>query len=102
MLTYEHFVECLTEKQNEAFKKHPELSMSKGAAIDGMLEQAKREGAREVLEEIENSLDQTIQFYNMITINTFDAIEQAKARASKEALQAICNYLAELKKKYEV
>lgn len=52
MLTYEHFYEYITKEQNETFKKHPELSMSKGAAIDGLLEKAKREGAREILKEI--------------------------------------------------
>ena len=52
MITYGHFCEYITKEQNKTFKKHPELSMSKGAAIDGLLEKAKREGAREVIQEI--------------------------------------------------
>lgn len=60
------------------------------------------EVAREVIEKIESAIDQTIQVYNTIATNTFDSIEQAKARASKDALQAICDYLAELEKTYTV
>lgn len=52
MLTYEHFCEYMAMTQDKTLKKHPELAMSQRAAIDGMLEKAKRDGAREVLEEI--------------------------------------------------
>ena len=56
MLTYEHFIEYITKEQNETHKKHPELAMSKIATFDRLIEQAKREGAREFLNYIRNNL----------------------------------------------
>ena len=56
--------------------------------------------AEEIFAEIVKPIDRAIQFYDMLSINTFDSIEQAKARASKEALQAIRETFAKLKKKY--
>ena len=54
----------------------------------------------EIFEEIINPINRAIQFYDMLSINTFDSIEQARASASKEALQAIRDTFSELRKKY--
>lgn len=52
--TYEEYVEALAmDIANEHIKKHPEFSTNKYAAVDGMIEKAKREVAREIFEEIE-------------------------------------------------
>lgn len=56
--------------------------------------------AREILDKVGNILDQWIQLYYTISVSTFDSIEKAKALASESVLRALCDYVAELKKKY--
>lgn len=51
-MTTEQIYERATKRLNEDIYKLSVLSMSEGAAIDGMLEQAKREGAIEAIEEL--------------------------------------------------
>ena len=72
-----------------------------GFIAASMLAEDIKEGvAREIFEEIENTLNQWIELYYTITVSTFDSIEQAKARSSESVLRAFRDYLAELKKKY--
>ena len=97
MITIEQFYEYITEQQNETFKKHPELSMSKGAAIDGMLERAKREGAREAIEKIEEMLSDVNDF----ATDNLD-LEPNERYGAEVLCVELGMKLAELKKKYEV
>ena len=51
-MTTEQISEYIMKQQRETLQEHPELAMNKMATIDGMIAQAKIEGAREVLDEI--------------------------------------------------
>jgi hypothetical protein len=60
----------------------------------------KAEIAREIFEDIENTLNQRIKLYYTITVSTVESIDLMKATASERALRAFRDYVAELKKKY--
>ena len=77
-----------------------QLAKEKAEAIAEHELHIKQDYAREIFEEIENTLNQRIKLYYTITVSTFDSIEQVKARASESALRAFRDYVAELKKKY--
>ena len=51
-MTTEQISEYIMEQQRKNIQEHPELAMNKIATIDGMIAQAKINGAREVLNEI--------------------------------------------------
>lgn len=71
-MTIEQIYENIMDKQNKELQKHPELAMSSMATIDGMLAQAKRDGAREVLEEIIRAFRKHGVTY---MLNTLDKLE---------------------------
>ena len=75
------------------------LEAEKDALIKNYAE-CMKDYAREIFEEIENTLNQWIELYYTITVSTFDSIDQAKARASESVLRAFRDYIVELKKKY--
>lgn len=96
---YEHIV----EKLDKMVDKHPDLAMNKQAIIDGMLKQAKREGAMEVIEVIEEYL-----LNQCNEANNYD--RGMKIKGSRERfyegayfyLKSAVQVVAALKKKYEV
>lgn len=71
-MTIERLYEYIMSEQNKNLQKNPELAMSSMATIDGMIAQAKREGAREVIEEIVQAFRKHGVTY---MLNTLDKLE---------------------------
>lgn len=72
-MTTEQIYENIMDKQNKNLQKNPELAMSAMATIDGMIAQAKRDGAREVIEEIVQAFRKHGVTY---MLNTLDKLEE--------------------------
>jgi hypothetical protein len=77
-------------------------AIAREAAYAEGYEAGKQAVIEQIFANIENTLAQWIQLYYNISVSTFDSIEAAKAVASESVLRAINDYVAELKKKYEV
>ncbi len=69
MLTYEHFCEYMAMKQDKALKKNPELAMSQGAAVDVMLEQAKRNARIEAITAYKEALLREVECFDECTVD---------------------------------
>lgn len=100
MLTYEHFCEYMATKQDEVLKTRPELAMSQGAAIDVMVEKAKREGAMEAIAEIKKMLEECYG-RNKITLHN-DHLMIIIKHSARHTICELLRDIDELEKKYEV
>ena len=87
MLTYEHFCEYMSTKHDEVLKTHPELAMSQGAAIDVMVEKAKRNATIKTINEFAERACDALRTGNIIMDKSIADVIYNLANEMKEELK---------------